>query len=287
MSYKGTYDGKTLKHYRTKGSRNGYTKYPGKYNPIGEIAKGVNSIFDGAKRRQNSVTDTAPGLQVVAKTGSQLNQRTQNSAPGLKVANDVEQLNQRTQNTAPGLNVARKTPVTRQTFPRTDKTIGRRNADTNANYTSRAQEASRRAGQANVIRSNQKAAEQRRITGSGMTASQIAAKRSSQAARDAETKRQNMRTGESQVMANRRHPVSDARDIQGSANSARAAVENRRTAESKKAHYQRELEKSKKISSVRNSRSDVQNAVADAKADAKKLIKKGRKKVRNLLRKFF
>jgi hypothetical protein len=284
MSYKGTYDGKTLKHYRTKGSRNGYTKYPGKYNPIGEIAKGINSIFDGAKRRQNSVEDTAPGLRVTNPSAAQLNQRTRNTAPGLKVTNDVEQLNQRTQNTAPGLNVARKTPVTRQTFPRTDKTIGRRNADTNANYTAQAQAASRRAGQANVIRSNQKAAEQRRITGSGMTASQIAAKRSSQAARDAETKRQNMRTGESQVMANRRHPVSDARDIQGS---ARAAVENRRTAESKKANYQRELEKSKKISSARNSRSDVQNAVADAKSDAKRLIKKGRRKVRNLLRKFF
>lgn len=275
MSYKGTYDGKTLKHYRTKGSRNGYTKYPGKYNPIGEIAKGVNSIFDGAKKHQNSVTDTAPGLQVVAKTGSQLNQRTQNTAPGLKVAKDVENLNQRTQNTSPGLNVARKTSATRQSFPRTDKSIGQRNADTNANYTAQAQAASRRAGQANAIRSNQKAAEQRRITGSGMTASQIASKRSAQAARDAETKRQNLRTGESQVMANRRHPISDARTIKGTANSARAAVENRRTAESKK------------VSSARNSRSDVQNAVADAKSDAKRLIKKGRKKVRNLLRKFF
>jgi hypothetical protein len=38
MSYKGTYEGKSLKHYRTKGSRNGYSKDPN-YTPIGEKAK--------------------------------------------------------------------------------------------------------------------------------------------------------------------------------------------------------------------------------------------------------
>lgn len=35
-----------LIHFRTKGSKNGYTKYPGKYNPIGEKAKGISPISD-------------------------------------------------------------------------------------------------------------------------------------------------------------------------------------------------------------------------------------------------
>ena len=39
MRYKGTYEGNSLRHYRTKGSRNGISKNPD-YKPIGELAKG-------------------------------------------------------------------------------------------------------------------------------------------------------------------------------------------------------------------------------------------------------
>lgn len=39
MSYKGTYEGNSLRHYRTKGSRNGISKNPD-YKPIGKLAKG-------------------------------------------------------------------------------------------------------------------------------------------------------------------------------------------------------------------------------------------------------
>lgn len=77
---------------------------------------------------------------------------------------------------------------------------------------------------------------------------------------------------------------------------------------SKVAYYHNELEKSKKISDKRNSRSDIGNAIADAKSDAKrfgkkvrnvsdfvvedtadrakKLVNKGKKKVSKLLKKF-
>lgn len=37
MSYRGTYEGNSLKHYRTKGSKNGYSKDPN-YKPIGDVA---------------------------------------------------------------------------------------------------------------------------------------------------------------------------------------------------------------------------------------------------------
>lgn len=39
-----------LMHYRTPGSLNGRTKYPGKYNPIGELAKGAKDFYNDAKQ---------------------------------------------------------------------------------------------------------------------------------------------------------------------------------------------------------------------------------------------
>ena len=55
-----------LMHYRTKGSKNGYTKYPDKYTPIGEKAK---SIYDTVKNTDtyNTVKDTATNAFTNAK----------------------------------------------------------------------------------------------------------------------------------------------------------------------------------------------------------------------------
>ena len=47
MRYKGTYEGNSLKHYRTKGSRNGISKNPD-YKPIGKLAKGPK-YFDSRR----------------------------------------------------------------------------------------------------------------------------------------------------------------------------------------------------------------------------------------------
>lgn len=49
MSYRGIYNGNTLAHYRTKGSRNGYSKDPN-YTPIGEKARGPEQhpVYGGA-----------------------------------------------------------------------------------------------------------------------------------------------------------------------------------------------------------------------------------------------
>lgn len=85
--YKGTYDGNTLTHYRTPGSKNGRTKYPGKYNPIGELAKGpefyarmaaqqrqamssVNNSMEAYRRAQlanRAAISTAAGPQAMAR----------------------------------------------------------------------------------------------------------------------------------------------------------------------------------------------------------------------------
>lgn len=48
-NYKGIYDGQSLKHYRTKGSKNGYSKDPN-YTPIGEKARGPEQhpVYGGA-----------------------------------------------------------------------------------------------------------------------------------------------------------------------------------------------------------------------------------------------
>lgn len=70
--YKGTYDGNTLTHYRTPGSKNGRTKYPGKYNPIGELAKGpdynYNNSHDAYRAYQigqRAVSETALGARAM------------------------------------------------------------------------------------------------------------------------------------------------------------------------------------------------------------------------------
>lgn len=49
MRYKGTYEGNSLRHYRTKGSKNGYSKDPN-YTPIGEKARGPEQhpVYGGA-----------------------------------------------------------------------------------------------------------------------------------------------------------------------------------------------------------------------------------------------
>lgn len=70
MSYKGTYEGNSLKHYRTPGSKNGRTKYPGKYNPIGELAKGpdYNNSMNAARAydiAQRAARQTALGPRAI------------------------------------------------------------------------------------------------------------------------------------------------------------------------------------------------------------------------------
>ena len=59
MRYKGTYEGNSLKHYRTKGSRNGISKNPD-YKPIGKLAKGpkyYDSRRDDPDWKQDLETD--------------------------------------------------------------------------------------------------------------------------------------------------------------------------------------------------------------------------------------
>lgn len=76
MSYRGTYEGNSLKHYRTKGSKNGYSKDPN-YKPIGEIAQGPNpnnstpNAFRNFQLANRAAATTALGARAVKASYNQ------------------------------------------------------------------------------------------------------------------------------------------------------------------------------------------------------------------------
>lgn len=74
-NYKGTYNGNSLAHYRTKGSKNGYSKDPN-YTPIGEKAKGpdYNNTMNAARAydtAQRAARQTALGPRAINNSYNQ------------------------------------------------------------------------------------------------------------------------------------------------------------------------------------------------------------------------
>lgn len=306
MSYKGTYEGKSLKHYRIKGSRNGYSKDPN-YKPIGQPAKGdVPSAArpDGynermqareawANRMSNMQNNAMAGVRSQKSTSipsfkrgdyqtAQAQAMERRRAAEAKVSTSAGAKNQALQRAknkqvgTPG-RIVTSQPNKGDVGKRTSQkqlSEERRIKGSSLPHNTRQESENRRISGSAMPKTasyNKRQSENRRIAGSGMTASQIAAKNNQSAA--------------------------EQRRISGSklistADANRMNAERRRIAGSKDTAATKALasdarRKAAAASAVRNSRSDIGNAVADAKSDAKRLIKKGRRKVRNLLRKFF
>lgn len=308
MSYKGTYEGKSLKHYRTKGSRNGYSKDPN-YKPIGQPAKGdVPSAArpDGynermqtreawANRMSNMQNNAMAGVRSQKSTSipsfkrgdyqtAQAQAMEHRRAAEAKVSTAAtagarNQAMQRAKNKTVGtpnrINTAQ--PNKGDFGKRTSQqqlSEERRIKGSSLPHNTRQESENRRISGSAMPKTasyNKRQAENRRISGSGMTASQIAAKNNQSAAEQRRISGSKLtNTADANRMNAERRRIAGAKDT----GAAKALASDARR-------------KAAAASAVRNSRSDIGNAVADAKADAKRLIKKGRKKVRNLLRKFF
>lgn len=308
MSYKGTYEGKSLKHYRTKGSRNGYSKDPN-YKPIGRPAKGdIPSAArpDGYNERmqaQEAWANRMSNMQNNAMAGVRSQKST--SIPSFKrgdyqtaQAQAMERRRAAEAKVSTAAAAGAKNQAMQRAKNKSVGTPGRINTaqpnkgDYGKPKSQQQLAEERRIKGASLSRDNRQAAENRRIAGSPMP------KNASYNQKQAENRRiAGSGMTASQIAAKNNQSTAEQRRISGSklitpANANRMNAERRRIAGAKDTAATKALasdarRKAAAASAVRNSRSDIGNAVADAKADAKKLIKKGRKKVRNLLKKFF
>ena len=287
-----------LMHYRTKGSRNGYSKDPN-YTPVGQkamtpfemqerrvkgyaVRKGTEGMADqmvkgldrsAEKREKEKEERDRRRREEDAKWRDEMNKKAMNTAEttadiGSALMGHPDKLIKR------GLDERKKRKEAEAERDRLQ--------DANIEYQrKRAQQAREDRANANRTRYKQQEAIEATKAGHGKAPTHF-------------------KSGRYELA------TAGGKGAQNSALSGYTQVKQAQRA--KRDYYHNELEKSKKISDKRNSRSDIGNAIADAKSDAKKfgkkvrnvsdfvvedtadrakkLVNKGKKKVSKLLKKF-
>lgn len=279
-----------LMHYRTKGSRNGYSKDPN-YTPIGQKAMTPFELQEQRVKRHamQKVVDygvkSAFGNEDYEKRNEERD-RQQREAD----AKWRDEMNKKARDTTVGVGeflmspldyMAKKNKETKKAEEEHNK-----QQDANIEYQrKRAQQAREDRATANKTRYKQQEAIEATKAGHGKSPT----------------------SGKSgRITAG--FAIADSGKNAGLSGYTRARQAQRDAASKRRDYYHNELQKSKKISDKRNSRSDIGNALADAKSDAKKfgkkvrnvsdfvvedtadrakkLVSKGKKKVSKLLKKF-
>lgn len=279
-----------LMHYRTKGSRNGYSKDPN-YTPVGK--KAMDPLDYDSRKDDPDYVDR--GRYFDEDAGEYRNNYDFSSKAKIKM------LTSSVAEALPENPIRRAANEVRAAKKNAERS---KQQDANIEYQrKRAQQAREDRATANKTRYKQQEAIEATKAGHGkaptsgksgrLTAGFSIADAASSIANAAREGRNNALRSRARARA-----MADAMGRNASDMAKKSKV----------AYYHNELQKSKKISDKRNSRSDIGNALADAKSDAKKfgkkvrnvsdfvvedtadrakkLINKGKKKVSKLLKKF-
>ena len=281
-----------LMHYRTKGSRNGYSKDPN-YTPVGQKAMTPFEMQEHRVKRYAVQKGTEAGANAIVKA----------------LDNDEELQRKQDENRAWREREKAKQEREAESFHKVGNTAGNVVEFINnpIDYANK-----------KIAKAKQAEAERDRLQDANI---EYQRKRAQQAREDRATANRTRYKQQEAIEATKgghgkapTHFKSGRYELattggKGAQNSALSGYTQVKQAQrAKRDYYHNELEKSKKISDKRNSRSDIGNAIADAKSDAKrfgkkvrnvsdfvvedtadrakKLVNKGKKKVSKLLKKF-